>query len=40
MTSGGVVSGTPTQAGTATVKLTVRDTAAKVATFMFTWTVQ
>jgi prepilin-type N-terminal cleavage/methylation domain-containing protein len=40
MTTGGVLSGTPSQAGTATVTLTVKDTAGKVATFMFTWTVQ
>jgi prepilin-type N-terminal cleavage/methylation domain-containing protein len=40
MTTGGVLSGTPTTAGTYIVKLTVKDAAANTATYMFVWTIQ
>jgi len=39
MTSGGVISGTPTTAGVYTVKLTVKDSANNTATMWFTWTI-
>jgi hypothetical protein len=37
--SSGKLSGTPTAAGTGVVKVTATDTANKVATMMFTWTI-
>ena len=40
ITSGGVVSGTPSQTGTWTTKLTVTDSVGSKAVYMFTWTVQ
>jgi prepilin-type N-terminal cleavage/methylation domain-containing protein len=40
VTTGGTLSGTPTAPGTYTVTLTVRDSAAKMATYMFVWTIQ
>lgn len=39
MSDGGTITGAPTQAGTYTVTLTARN-GNKVATFMFTWTIQ
>jgi prepilin-type N-terminal cleavage/methylation domain-containing protein len=40
MSSGGVITGQPTSAGTYTVRLTAHGSGGKVATFMFTWTIQ
>ncbi|OLB77077.1 MAG: hypothetical protein AUI14_17150 [Actinobacteria bacterium 13_2_20CM_2_71_6] len=40
LSSGGTFSGTPTKAGTSTVRLTARDALGTTAVFMFTWTVQ
>jgi prepilin-type N-terminal cleavage/methylation domain-containing protein len=40
VSTGGVLSGHPTQAGTSTTTLTVQDLLNRSAIFMFTWTVQ